>query len=124
MLEELDESALMQILTAPKNAITKQYQKLFEFDGIELEFQDDALREIAKTALARKTGARGLRAIIEQVMLDVMYDLPSNEKISKCIVTREMITGEGKPLLVEGERKKKAESKSPVKSAKKIENAS
>ncbi len=124
MLEELDESALMQILTAPKNAITKQYQKLFEFDGIELEFQEDALREIAKTALVRKTGARGLRAIIEQVMLDVMYDLPSNEKISKCIVTREMITGEGKPQLIEGERKKKAESKSPVKTAKKIENAS
>ncbi len=124
MLEELDESALMQILTAPKNAITKQYQKLFEFDGIELEFQEDALREIAKTALARKTGARGLRAIIEQVMLDVMYDLPSNEKIAKCIVTREMITGEGKPQLIEGERKKRAESKSPVKTAKKIENAS
>ena len=124
MLEELDESALMQILTAPKNAITKQYQKLFEFDGIELEFQEDALREIAKTALARKTGARGLRAIIEQVMLDVMYDLPSNEKIAKCVVTREMITGEGKPQLIEGERKKRAESKSPVKTAKKIENAS
>ena len=124
MLEELDESALMQILTAPKNAITKQYQKLFEFDGIELEFQEDALREIAKTALVRKTGARGLRAIIEQVMLDVMYDLPSNEKISKCVVTREMITGEGKPQLIEGERKKRAESKSPVKTAKKIENAS
>jgi ATP-dependent Clp protease ATP-binding subunit ClpX len=124
MLEELDESALMQILTAPKNAITKQYQKLFEFDGIELEFQEDALREIAKTALVRKTGARGLRAIIEQVMLDVMYDLPSNEKISKCVVTREMITGEGKPQLIEGERKKRAESKSPVKTANKIENAS
>lgn len=124
MLEELDETALMQILTAPKNAITKQYQKLFEFDGIELEFEEAALREIAKTALVRKTGARGLRAIIEQVMLDVMYDLPSNEKISKCIVTREMITGEGKPQLIEGERKKRAESKSPVKTAKKIENAS
>jgi ATP-dependent Clp protease ATP-binding subunit ClpX len=124
MLEELDEEALMQILTAPKNAIVKQYQKLFEFDGIELEFEDDALREVAKTALKRKTGARGLRAILEQVMLDVMYDLPGNEKVSKCIVTKDSIIGLGKPQLIEGERKKKPENKSGVKPAKKIENAS
>ena len=124
MLEELDEEALMQILTAPKNAIVKQYQKLFEFDGIELEFESDALREVAKTALKRKTGARGLRAILEQVMLDVMYDLPGNEKVAKCLVTRAAIIGEGKPQLIEGERKKRSEAKTPVKTAKKIENAS
>jgi len=124
MLEELDEDALMQILTAPKNAIIKQYQKLFEFDGIDLEFESDALREVAKTALKRKTGARGLRAILEQVMLDVMYDLPGNDKVAKCLVTKESITGEGKPQLIEGERLKKGENKSGVKAAKKIENAS
>ncbi|MBY0517670.1 MAG: ATP-dependent Clp protease ATP-binding subunit ClpX [Bacteriovoracaceae bacterium] len=124
MLEELDEEALMQILTAPKNAIVKQYQKLFEFDGIELEFEEDALREVAKTALKRKTGARGLRAILEQVMLDVMYDLPNNEKVAKCVITKDSIIGEGKPHLIEGERKKRGEGKSTVKTAKKIENAS
>lgn len=123
MLEELDEAALVSILTEPKNAIVKQYQKLFEFDGIELEFTDGAVKKIAQTALNRKTGARGLRSIIEQVMLDVMYDLPGNEKVSKCIITEEAITGQGKPVLEEGERKKKLESKG-AKSAKKIENAS
>ncbi len=124
MLEELDEAALMSILTEPKNAIVKQYQKLFDFDGIELEFEEDALREVAKTALKRKTGARGLRAILEQVMLDVMYDLPANEKIAKCLITKQSISGEGKPQLIEGERKKRGEKSSGMKAAKKIENAS
>jgi len=124
MLEELDEAALVSILTEPKNAVIKQYQKLFDFDGIELEFTKEAISEVAKTALHRKTGARGLRAILEQVMLDVMYDLPGNDKIAKCIVTKDAITGEGKPVLEEGERKKKLESKGSAKSAKKIENAS
>ena len=124
MLEELDEAALVSILTEPKNAIVKQYQKLFEFDGIDLEFTEDAVKEIAQTALHRKTGARGLRSIIEQVMLDVMYDLPGNEKVAKCIITKEAITGEGKPILEEGDRKKKLETKAGAKAAKKIENAS
>ena len=124
MLEELDEAALVSILTEPKNAVIKQYQKLFDFDGIELEFTPDAIKEVAQTALKRKTGARGLRAILEQVMLDVMYDLPGNEKVSKCIVTREAIVGEGKPVLEEGDRKKRTEAKAGAKSAKKIENAS
>ncbi len=124
MLEELDEAALVSILTEPKNAVIKQYQKLFDFDGIELEFHPDAILEVAKTALKRKTGARGLRSILEQVMLDVMYDLPGNDKIAKCIITRESITGEGKPVLEEGDRKKKQEAKAGAKSAKKIENAS
>ena len=123
MLEELDEAALVSILTEPKNAVIKQYQKLFDFDGISLEFTEDAIREVARTALARKTGARGLRAILEQVMLDVMYDLPANDKIAKCIITKDSITGHGKPVLEEGDRKKRPESKAS-KAAKKIENAS
>lgn len=124
MLEELDEAALVSILTEPKNAVIKQYQKLFDFDGIELEFTPDAILEVARTALKRKTGARGLRAILEQVMLDVMYDLPGNEKVSKCIVTRDAIIGAGKPVLEEGDRKKRVEAKAGAKAAKKIENAS
>lgn len=124
MLEELDEKALVSILTEPKNAIVKQYQKLFDFDGIDLEFTDDAILEVAKTALSKKTGARGLRAILEQVMLDVMYDLPGLEKVAKCIVTKDSIIGLGKPILEEGDRKKRAETKVGAKAAKKIENAS
>lgn len=124
MLEELDEAALVSILTEPKNAIVKQYQKLFDFDGIDLEFTPDAILEVARTALFRKTGARGLRAILEQVMLDVMYDLPGNEKVAKCIITKDAITGHGKPILEEGDRKKRQEVKGGAKTAKKIENAS
>jgi ATP-dependent Clp protease ATP-binding subunit ClpX len=124
MLEELDEKALVSILTEPKNAIVKQYQKLFDFDGIDLEFTEDAILEVARTALSKKTGARGLRAILEQVMLDVMYDLPGLEKVAKCIVTKDSITGAGKPILEEGDRKKRTESKAGAKAAKKIENAS
>ena len=118
MLEELDEEALVQILTKPKNAITKQYCKLFDFDGIELEFEDDALLEVAKTAIKKKTGARGLRSILEQTMLDVMYEIPTNEKISKCIVTKAAIQGKEQPKLIEGEKKKPSEPKE-----KKIESA-
>lgn len=105
LLEELDEFALLDILVKPKNAITKQYKKLFEMDGIELEFEEDALKQVAKIALEKKTGARGLRAILEQVMLDVMYEVPGNEKISKCIVTKDSVLGECGPKIIEGERK-------------------
>lgn len=104
MLEKLDEQALVQILTQPKNAITKQYAKLFEMDNIELEFEEDALVEVAKIAIEKNTGARGLRAILEQTMLDVMYDLPGNDKIAKCIVTKDSIRGREAPRLVEGEK--------------------
>lgn len=124
MLQELDEEALLQILTEPKNAITKQYKKLFEFDGLELEFEEEALREVAKTAIKKKTGARGLRSILEQTMLDVMYEIPANEKIAKCVVTKGSILGQEKPQLIEGERKKAEQPKSSIKSAKDIENAS
>ena len=112
MLEELDEEALVRILTEPKNAITKQYAKLFEFDGIELDFEGNALTEVAKIALKKKTGARGLRAILEQCMLDVMYDIPSNEKICKVVVTEDAILGKESPKLIEGERKKVDEENS------------
>jgi ATP-dependent Clp protease ATP-binding subunit ClpX len=123
MLEELDQAALIQILTEPKNAITKQYQKLFELDGIELEFEEAALKEVASIALTRKTGARGLRAILEQAMLDVMYDIPSNNKISKVIITKDSILGTKLPVLVEGERKTQA-GKTRITSGNGVENAS
>lgn len=100
-LEQLDEDALVEILTKPKNALVKQYQKLFQIDHVELEMEEDALREIARLAIERKTGARGLRSIIEGIMLDVMYELPSRDDIEKCIITKETVTAEnGRPKLV------------------------
>lgn len=104
LLDELDEDALVQILTEPKNAITKQYRKLLEYDGIELDFENDALIEVAKIALEKKTGARGLRSILEQTMLDTMYDLPTNDKVNKVLVTKKAILGEEGPRLLEGPR--------------------
>ena len=104
MLEELDEEALVQILTKPKNAITKQYSRLFEMDGIELDFEPEALKEVAAIALKKKTGARGLRSILEQSMLDVMFDIPSNDKINKVVVTLEAIREGKRPRLEEGPR--------------------
>ena len=113
-LESLDESALVKILTEPKNALVKQYQKLLELDGVQLEFKEEALRAVAQAALKRKTGARGLRSIIEEVMCNVMYDVPSRTDVNKCIVTRECIVNKDEPILVtSGERakpKKKEES--------------
>ncbi len=99
-LEELDEAALMRILTEPKNAITKQYQKLFEMESCELEFRDDALRSAARKAMDRKTGARGLRTILEQVLLDTMYDLPSMENVSKVVIDESVINGDNKPYIM------------------------
>lgn len=99
-LEQLDENALVEILTKPKNALVKQYQKLLEFDEVELEFEEEALVEIAKQAIERKTGARGLRSIIENIMLDVMYDLPSREDIKKCIITKEAVIDNLTPKLL------------------------
>ncbi|QHJ71610.1 ATP-dependent protease ATP-binding subunit ClpX [Planococcus halotolerans] len=99
-LEQLDENALVQILTEPKNALIKQYQKMMELDGVELTFEDEALVEIAKLAIERKTGARGLRSIIENIMLDVMFDLPSREDIVECVITKETITDKVQPKLI------------------------
>jgi len=99
-LNLLDESALIEILTKPKNALVKQYQKMLELDDVELVFEDEALVEIAKKAIERKTGARGLRSIIEGIMLDVMFELPSREDIKKCVITKEAVLGEKKPELL------------------------
>jgi ATP-dependent Clp protease ATP-binding subunit ClpX len=99
-LEELDEEALIEILTEPRNALTKQYQKLFDMEGVELEFREDALRAVARKAMHRKTGARGLRTILENVLLDTMYDLPSMANATKVVVDDAVVTGETKPYVI------------------------
>ena len=99
-LHELDEAALISILLEPKNALTKQYQRLFEMEGCELEFREDALGAIARKAMERKTGARGLRTIVESILLDVMYDLPTMENVSKVVVDEAVVKGEAKPYIV------------------------
>ncbi|MCE4933935.1 ATP-dependent protease ATP-binding subunit ClpX [Aliivibrio fischeri] len=99
-LTELDEEALVQILSQPKNALTKQYGALFDLEGAELEFREDALKAIAKKAMDRKTGARGLRSILEAVLLETMYELPSKEGVSKVVIDESVINGESEPLLI------------------------
>ena len=99
-LTELDEEALVQILTEPKNSLTKQYARLFEMEGVELEFRTDALKAIAQRALTRKSGARGLRSILESVLLDTMYEIPSVEHVSKVVIDENVISGAAKPLLM------------------------
>ncbi|MEH7504281.1 ATP-dependent protease ATP-binding subunit ClpX [Neobacillus drentensis] len=99
-LEQLDEEALIEILTKPKNALVKQYQKMLEIDDVELQFEEGALTEIAKKAIERKTGARGLRSIIEGIMLDVMFDLPSRDDITKCVITKETVINNSVPTLL------------------------
>ncbi|KGK91501.1 ATP-dependent protease [Desulfosporosinus sp. HMP52] len=106
-LEALDEAALVRILTEPKNALVKQYQKLMELDGVTLEFKDATLTSIAAEAIRRNTGARGLRSILEDLMLNVMYDLPSRNDVSKCVVTPEVVLKKEEPLLVMTEKVKK-----------------
>jgi ATP-dependent Clp protease ATP-binding subunit ClpX len=108
-LEELDEDALVRILTEPKNALTKQYNRLFEMEGAELEIRDDALHAIALKAMARKTGARGLRTILEQILLDTMYDLPSMDDVSKVVVDETVVSGDIAPyIIIEGGEKRAA----------------
>ena len=99
-LDELDEEQLVEILLEPKNAITKQYSRLFEMEGCEIEFREDALRSVAKRSMDRKTGARGLRSILENVLLDTMYDLPSMENVSKVVIDAGVISGDSKPLMI------------------------
>ncbi|MGB9090157.1 MAG: ATP-dependent Clp protease ATP-binding subunit ClpX [Pseudomonas farsensis] len=99
-LDELDEAALMQILTEPKNALTKQYAKLFEMESVDLEFRTDALKAVARKALERKTGARGLRSILEGVLLDTMYEIPSQKEVSKVVIDESVIEGTSQPLLI------------------------
>jgi ATP-dependent Clp protease ATP-binding subunit ClpX len=104
-LDALDEPALVRILTEPKNALVKQYQKLFDLDSIELEFKPEAVEAIAAEAMKRNTGARGLRAIIEDIMVNVMYEVPARKEVTKCIVTRDVVTKREDPLVVTAERK-------------------
>jgi len=106
-LEGLDEDALIRILTEPRNALCKQYIKLLEMDGIQLRFEEDAVREIARQAIERKCGARGLRAIIEDCMLDTMFELPSLTEINTCVIDKDAVTG-GKPKLIAGPRRRSA----------------
>lgn len=112
-LDALDEEALVRILTEPKNALVKQFQKLFELDNIELTFEEDALRAISKQAIARNTGARGLRAIIEKLMMNLMYEAPSRNDIKRCLITKSMIENNEEPVIItsveSSPRKKKKE---------------
>ena len=100
VLDELDEGALVQVLTEPKNALIKQYQKMFEFEKVKLKFTESALRAISREAMKRKSGARGLRAILEEIMLDMMYEIPSQKNIKECIISEEVITRQEKPLIL------------------------
>jgi ATP-dependent Clp protease ATP-binding subunit ClpX len=109
-LEELDEAALIQILTQPKNALLKQYQRMFAMEGAELEVRESALFAIARKALARKTGARGLRSILEQTLLDTMFELPSMEGVTKVVIDEATVDSDGKPLLIYSEQPKVAGS--------------
>ena len=99
-LEELSEDALVRIIKEPKNALLKQYRKLLAMDNVELEMDDEAIRAVAREALKRKTGARGLRGIMEDIMTDIMYEIPSRNDVEKCIITRETIEMKGRPKLV------------------------
>ncbi|PPC92336.1 MAG: ATP-dependent Clp protease ATP-binding subunit ClpX [Methylobacter sp.] len=107
-LDELDEDALVQILTEPRNALIKQYKHLFEMEGAELEFRDESLRTIAKKSMERKTGARGLRTIVENILLNIMYELPSDNTIRKVVIDESVVLGESEPILVYENGKKKA----------------
>jgi len=105
-LKELDEAALIQILVEPKNALVKQYQKLFSMEGVELEIRPNALHAVARKAIKRKTGARGLRSILEVALLDIMYDLPTLDNVAKVVVDESTIEDGGKPLLIYAEQQK------------------
>jgi ATP-dependent Clp protease ATP-binding subunit ClpX len=105
-LQGLDEEALIRVLSEPKNALVKQYKKLLHMDRVHLEFETDAIAEIARLAMIRNTGARGLRAILEDIMLDIMYDIPSRQDVEKCIVTKENVVNHTQPLLILKERGK------------------
>lgn len=109
-LDGLDESALIRILKEPKNSLTKQYHKLFELDGVELEIKDDALEVVARKSLERKTGARGLRAIMENSLMDLMYKTPSDDTIRKCVITKDVVEGTGEPEIIRGEAPAPAKS--------------
>ncbi len=114
-LRELDKNALIEIMTKPKNALVKQYKKLFDIDGVELEFSDEALDAIVDKAIERKTGARGLRSIMEETMRDIMYEIPSNNKITKCVINKETVLDKQKPEIVINENKQEKKKKKATK---------
>ena len=111
-LEDLDEASLIKILTEPKNSLIKQYKELFKFEGVRLIFKDDAIKEIAKKAINKKTGARGLRSILEVVLLSTMYELPSQANVAEVIIEKSAITGQGKPIIVHSKNKDKTDTTS------------
>jgi ATP-dependent Clp protease ATP-binding subunit ClpX len=111
-LEDLDEDALVTILTQPKNALVKQYQRLFELEGAQLSFTEDALKAVAKRAIARKTGARGLRSILEDILLDTMFELPSMSHVEEVLVNEEAVNSDAAPLIIYAESKGKKEGAS------------
>ena len=114
-LNELDKQALIDIITEPKNALVKQYKKLLELDDVELEFEQDSLEAIVNKAIERKTGARGLRSIIEDIMRDIMYEIPSNPQIEKCIITKNTVEGIDKPIIVLKNEEKNEKTKTKIK---------
>ncbi len=114
-LNELDKQALIDIVTKPKNALVKQYKKLFKLDDVELEFEQDSLEAIVNKAIERKTGARGLRSIIEDIMRDIMYEIPSNPQIEKCIITKNTVEGIDKPIIVLKNEEKNEKAKTKIK---------
>ena len=124
-LKELDKQALLDIITKPKNSLVKQYKKLFEIDHVDLEFEDDALDAIVDKAIERKTGARGLRSILEEIMRDIMFEIPSNPKIEKCIITKDTIKKGGKPELIINENRNLEDIERPQRKStnKKVETA-
>jgi len=99
-LEGLSEDMLIRILQEPRNALVKQYKKLFDYDGVALSFEPDAVQEIARQALERNTGARGLRAILEEIMMDIMFELPSRNDVARCVITKASVTGEKPPEVI------------------------
>ena len=109
-LEDLDEDALVQILSEPKNALVKQYQRLFEMEKISLEFKEDALKAIAKKAIERKTGARGLRSIMESFLLDPMFDLPGLSDVESMVINRDVVENNGQPLYIYSKKQDEAKS--------------
>jgi len=113
-LEPLDEEDLVRILVEPKNALVRQYQKILEMDGVELVFTDESLRAIAREAMTRNTGARGLRTIIEDIMLNIMYDIPSRADVKRCVVTEEAVLRRREPLLLTSAEVKKMAKEKPA----------
>ena len=110
-LDDLDVTSLVRILTEPKNALTKQYKTLFNMEGVDIEFRGTALKDIAELAMKRKTGARGLRSILENILLDSMYEIPSLSNVSKVVIDENVIKGDSKPLIIYDNPKKTAEGR-------------